>query len=58
MVSLKENDLWSRKDLNPWMASLYVVPEYRGKGIGSSLVTHAAETAKTIKMIGTNEIIR
>ena len=38
MVSLKENDLWSRKDLNPWLASLFVVPEFRKMGIGSMLI--------------------
>lgn len=40
MVSLKDNDLWCRKDLNPWLASLYVSPEYRKQGIGSGLVTN------------------
>jgi len=38
MVSLKENILWSRKDLNPWLASLYVVPEYRNMGTGKMLI--------------------
>ncbi len=38
MVSLKNNDLWSRKDLNPWLASLYVVPEHRNRGIASGLI--------------------
>ncbi len=38
MVSLKDNDLWSRKDLNPWLASLYVAPEHRSRGIGSALI--------------------
>lgn len=39
MVSLKENDLWSRKDLNPWLASLYVLPEFRNRGIGEMLIS-------------------
>lgn len=38
MASLKENDLWSRKDLNPWLASLYVLPEFRKRGIAGELI--------------------
>ncbi|MBP7735100.1 MAG: GNAT family N-acetyltransferase [Spirochaetes bacterium] len=38
MVTLKLDDLWSRKDLNPWLASLYVLPEYRRCGTGQALV--------------------
>ncbi len=38
MVSLKQFDLLSRKDLSPWLSSLYVLPEYRKKGVGSALV--------------------
>ncbi len=38
MVSLKRDDLWNRKDLNPWLASLYVVPEFRNRGIAGSLM--------------------
>ncbi len=41
MVSLKTNDLWSRKDLNPWLASLYVHPKFRRMGIGTRLVETA-----------------
>ncbi len=45
MVSLKENDLWSRKDLSPWLTALYVMPEYRGMGIGSILIDGAVQKA-------------
>lgn len=38
MVTLKKDDLWSRKDLNPWLASLYVLPEYRNGGAGQGLI--------------------
>ncbi len=44
MVTLKRDDLWSRKDLNPWLASLYVLPEYRKGGTGQALIR--AVTAK------------
>ncbi len=45
MVSLKENDLWSRKDINPWLASLYVLPKYRKRGIGGKLITAVIDYA-------------
>lgn len=38
MVTIKKDDLWSRIDLNPWLSSLYVVPEFRGRGTGHALV--------------------
>lgn len=38
MVTLKLDDLWSRKDLNPWLASLYVLPDYRKAGAGDALI--------------------
>jgi predicted N-acetyltransferase YhbS len=37
-VSLIENDDEQRPYLRPWLAALYVAPEYRSQGIGSSLV--------------------
>jgi GNAT superfamily N-acetyltransferase len=49
MVSLKENDLWSRKDLNPWLASLFVLPEYRNRGIGNLLIRQVIEKTKMLK---------
>lgn len=36
-VALLRSDLFSRQDLFPWMADLYVVPEYRSRGIGAAL---------------------
>lgn len=48
MVSLKENDLWTRKDLNPWLASLLVVNEFRGEGIGRMLVEELVSRARDL----------
>jgi GNAT superfamily N-acetyltransferase len=36
-VGLLRADLFSRQDLFPWMADLFVLPEYRSRGIGSAL---------------------
>jgi len=48
MVSLKEHDIISRKDLCPWLSSLYVIPEYRGRGIGSSLIATLTDRARDL----------
>ena len=48
MVSLKEDDLWSRKDLGPWLASLYVLPSFRCRGIGEALINRAVSEAKNL----------
>jgi GNAT superfamily N-acetyltransferase len=39
--ALLRSDLNSRQDLFPWLACLYVEPEYRGKNIGAQLQNHA-----------------
>jgi GNAT superfamily N-acetyltransferase len=45
-VSLLPSDLFSRQDLYPWMADLYVPPECRGEGVGSALQDFVLEEAK------------
>ena len=40
-ASLVPHDLKTRMDLSPWIASVFVKPEARGRGIGSQLVTFA-----------------
>ena len=37
-ASLVFYDMQDRQELSPWLAAMYVLPEYRGKGIGSKLV--------------------
>lgn len=53
MVTLKEDDLWSRKDINPWLASLYVAPEFRNRGIAELLTL--AVTGKS-RMMGLTRV--
>jgi GNAT superfamily N-acetyltransferase len=38
MVSIKETDMQSRRDLSPWLSALYVSPEYRKRGVGNALI--------------------
>ncbi len=40
-VSLDLSDLPTHNHLSPWLASLLVVPEARGRGIATALVRHA-----------------
>jgi GNAT superfamily N-acetyltransferase len=47
MASLKENDLWSRKEINPWLASVFVLPEFRNSGIGSLLIEKILEKSNS-----------
>jgi GNAT superfamily N-acetyltransferase len=39
-------DLDTRPDLSPWLASVFVRPDARGQGIASAVVTAVAEEAK------------
>lgn len=42
-VSLIFNDLPGFEHLNPWLASLFVLPEYRGKSVAGFLIRAAEE---------------
>ncbi len=50
-VSIKLDDLAERTDLNPWLASLYVLPDYRGRDIGRRLL-RAGEAAALAAGVG------
>ncbi|OKP98256.1 GNAT family N-acetyltransferase [Paenibacillus sp. P46E] len=41
IYALLRNDLISRQDVFPWLACLYVVPEFRGQKMGAKLLQHA-----------------
>lgn len=44
-ASLVDYDMEGREDLTPWLASVYVIPEYRRHGIASALVRRVEEEA-------------
>jgi predicted N-acetyltransferase YhbS len=46
MASLELQDMDIYPELTPWLASVYVVPDYRKKGIGSKVVKTILEKAK------------
>jgi GNAT superfamily N-acetyltransferase len=44
-ASLIAQDMDTRPDLSPWLASVFVAPEYRRKGIGTALVRRVIQEA-------------
>ncbi|GHA94336.1 GNAT family N-acetyltransferase [Modicisalibacter luteus] len=46
-ASLIECDMTSRPHLTPWLASVFVLPEWRGQGIASRLVKRVEEEARS-----------
>jgi N-acetylglutamate synthase-like GNAT family acetyltransferase len=47
-VSIFENDLKIQRELTPWLASLYVNPHYRGKGIAKELINKVQQVVKEL----------
>lgn len=47
-ASIVENDIVTRPELAPWLAAVYVAPEFRGRGIGSKLVLVVVQEAKML----------
>ena len=47
-VSLIPHDLDTQPPLTPWLASLYVAPRHRRRGVGSALVQRVVEEARLL----------
>jgi GNAT superfamily N-acetyltransferase len=47
-VSLVLDDLPGREELSPWLASLYVPPEQRSRGVGGALLDAAVAEARRL----------
>jgi len=47
-ISIFENDLKTQNDLTPWLASLYVIPNYRCKGIAEKLINRVRDVVKDL----------
>ncbi|MBN1994656.1 MAG: GNAT family N-acetyltransferase [Anaerolineae bacterium] len=50
MASIDPHDMTTRPDLSPWLAAVYVAPEFRHKGIGSRLVRAVMQEAAVLKL--------
>jgi N-acetylglutamate synthase-like GNAT family acetyltransferase len=46
--SLVACDMDSHRDLSPWLSSLYVIPIYRSRGVGSALVHRVIKEAEAL----------
>jgi len=49
-VSLVVHENEAHKDLSPWLANVFVLPERRNQGIGSLLVQRVVEECKALRV--------
>lgn len=47
-ASLIHHDLYTRPELTPWLAGVFVLPEHRQQGLGSQIVQAAQQMAAEI----------
>jgi N-acetylglutamate synthase-like GNAT family acetyltransferase len=47
-ASIIAHDMTTRMELSPWMASVYVAPEFRNRGAGSALVRAVMQEATSL----------
>lgn len=45
-AAIVEHDMDNKPELSPWLASVFVDPRYRRKGVGTSLILHVMNKAK------------
>jgi GNAT superfamily N-acetyltransferase len=50
MVSLKFHDMDTRPDLDPWLGGLFVLPEWRNRGVGAMLMHRVMEEARRLNI--------
>ena len=50
MASIEAHDMVSRPELTPWLSGVYVLPEYRQRGVGSALVQAVVSAAAGLGM--------
>lgn len=46
-ASLVEHDMEGREDLSPWLAGVYVHPDYRNRGVASRLILRICDVAES-----------
>jgi GNAT superfamily N-acetyltransferase len=49
-TSISFHDMDTRMDLSPWLAAVYVLPEFRGRGVGSQLVRGIEAAATRLQL--------
>ena len=49
-AAIVDNDMETRPELSPWLASVYVTARHRNNGVGSQLVNHVVAQAKDNKI--------
>jgi predicted N-acetyltransferase YhbS len=47
-ASLIDDDLESHPELSPWLANVYVAPQYRCQGIGTALINRIQKEVETL----------
>jgi N-acetylglutamate synthase-like GNAT family acetyltransferase len=50
MVSVKFHDMDTRPDLDPWLGGLFVLPQWRNRGIGTMLMQRATQEARRLNV--------
>lgn len=48
MINLKEHSHEDRKDLSPWLSSIFIHPEFREKGYATALIQYLHKKSKAL----------